>query len=614
MGSVAVFRTLTKKRNLLGIGLFILLVSRVAHLHYERNHLWNEILTKYDSDKASPRLESSDLVKFLQDSGVNVTQSQIKSWIGEVDDEKDGYDKAELMEVIDFFDDMGSWKGAKEGSLGSAMGEQHLPGLSAVGDVIFLCIVGAALGYFLMNSDAMDKRVAANSFVSAVKVAGMKKKWKTLENNIEDFHSERSELTQKLATLQAESEEALQRAAKLGDSKASAEVQAAKDALEETRKELERVSAGEKSSQEELASLRNDTEKHITEAHMSSTKLMAMRTMLKGVDAVGAANPFKGAGQGQYNDSGAKTGFAMRGRSGSGILKGETKVTTGFRMESFVFGFPTEDDIVFYEVDRSKDLLGLGADCAYRCRDIVTKEQFCVKIYDIKGSSQRRQIINDLRAKQSVGDHPHIVRYHAVVETEEQIFVLMELIPGKDLFSHIVESGGLTEKRAAYIFHQLCEALIFCHQHDIVHGDVKPENAMVINPDADEEGHADSRMHTKLIDFGFACFLDNTEDDKKAVGDVYSPKEALLGQPSSKAVDSFRLGCTLYVMLMATYPFQRHCRDLAEREAGSVLKYPKWATLSEESKDLITQLCRDRLGIEEAQKHPWVSRHHKPPA
>jgi serine/threonine protein kinase len=329
--------------------------------------------------------------------------------------------------------------------------------------------------------------------------------------------------------------------------------------------------------------------------------------MLRGVDAVGSANPFKGAGQGQYNSSGAKTGFAMKGRSGSAVLRGETQVSTGFRMESFVFGFPTADDIVFYEVDRKRDLLGEGADCAYKCRDIATKEQFAVKIYDTKGTAQKRQIVNDLKAKQSIGDHPQIVRYHAVVETEEQIFVLMELIPGKDLFSHIVESNGLTEKRAAYIFYQLCQALEFCHSHDIIHGDVKPENAMVIDCDSEEPS-------TKLIEFGFACFLDNEGDEKKAVGDVYSPKEALLGQPSSKAVDSFRLGCTLYVMLMATYPFQRHCRDHDDRAAGRVLKYPKWNTLSSESRDLIEQLCRDRISVVEAQSHPWVVNNYKAPA
>jgi len=297
-------------------------------------------------------------------------------------------------------------------------------------------------------------------------------------------------------------------------------------------------------------------------------------------------------------NDGARTGFAMRGRSGSMLTnKGKVSAASGFRMDSFIFGFPTEDDIVFYEVDKRKDLLGEGADCAYKCRDIVTKEQFAVKIYEMKGSEQKRQIINDLRAKQAIGDHPHIVRYHAVVETEEQIFVLMELIPGVDLFTHIVDRGGLDERRAAKIFVQLCEALQFCHDNDIVHGDVKPENAMVVNPN-------DEDPTVKLIDFGFSCFGDC--DDKKAVADVYAPREALEGQQSTKAVDSFRLGCTLYVMLMATYPFQKLCHDLAERAAGKVLKYPKWNTLSEEARDLIECLCRDRITIEEAANHRWT--------
>lgn len=589
---------LSKRRNLIGIVLFVLLVSRVTHLHYERNRLWNDILTKYDSDTSDKRLAAGDMVKFLKDSGVNVTKAQLQDWLGKVDDEQDGYDKGELLEVIDFFDDMDSWK--TKGRL-SNIAQRHMTEgtpLSAIGDVFFLFIVGGMLLYFLINSEAMEKRVAANSFVSAVKVAGMKKKWKTLESNIEGYNNEREELKQKIVKLEEESEQALT----LGERTVSkaAEGEATRKTLLETQQELARVNKMQTDVEKELTRLRNETEDHISEAHMSTTKLQAMRTMLRGVDAIGAASPFQGAGTGQYNSDGAKTGFAMRGRSRSGLLRNQASANSGFRMDSFIFGFPTEDDIVFYEVDKRKDLLGEGADCAYKCRDIATKEQFAVKIYEIKGSDQKRQIINDLHAKQSIGDHPHIVRYHAVVETEEQIFVLMELIPGMDLFSHIVAQGGLDEKRAAKIFQQLCKALLFCHEQDIVHGDVKPENAMVLNPDHEEPT-------AKLIDFGFSCFGDCS--DKRAVSDVYAPREALEGQQSSKAVDSFRLGCTLYVMLMATYPFQKHCRDLAERAAGTVLKYPKWNTLSEEARDLIECLCRDRITIEEAFNHRWTQKH-----
>jgi len=282
-------------------------------------------------------------------------------------------------------------------------------------------------------------------------------------------------------------------------------------------------------------------------------------------------------------------------------------------MQSFVFGYPTEDNnIELYEVDKSRDLLGEGADCAYKCRNIATQEKLALKIYDVNLGNHRRQILSDLNAHQATQGHQHIVKYKAVVETEQQIFVLMELINGEDMFTNIVSRNGFSEKRAAHCLIQLCDALTFLHLNDIIHGDIKPENVMLEKPESDAP-------YVKLIDFGFSCFLNREAEDHEGkltnhlqpVSDVYSPAEALGPNPDkvTKAVDMFRLGCCLYVMVMATYPFHQHCRDLDARKDGSVLKYPKWKTLSPGVQDLITKLVRDRITVDEVMQHPWILEH-----
>merc|ERR1719199_2271607 len=146
----------------------------------------------------------------------------------------------------------------------------------------------------------------------------MKKKWKTLESNIEGFDNEREQLKEKVARLQEESDKHAQAVI---EGRASGEEEATRLALMESQAALARVSKQQADVETELNRLRQDTEQHMSEAHMSTTKLQAMRTMLKGVDAVGSANPFRSAGTGQYNNDGAKTGFAMRGRTGSNIGK-----------------------------------------------------------------------------------------------------------------------------------------------------------------------------------------------------------------------------------------------------------------------------------------------------
>jgi len=332
-----------------------------------------------------------------------------------------------------------------------------------------------------------------------------------------------------------------------------------------------------------------------------------MNTCLKGINSLGAASPFQGAGLGRYSDSGAKSGFATK-KQGS---------RRGFRMESFVFGYPTEDNVEFYEVDRNKDLLGQGADCAYKCRNIATNEKHALKIYELKhGTRHRRSILSDLNAHQSTA-HPHIVKYKAVIETEEQIFVLMELILGKDLFGDIIDRQGLSEGRAAFIMKQLTEALMFLHDKDVIHGDLKPENVMLEQPETDTP-------FVKVIDFGFSCFLNKSDYDFEGKVldafspclDAYAPHEAFDPSPSAtKDSDMFRMGCCLYVMVMGTFPFNRDpislgghekFKDIARRKAGDVMKYAKWHTLSENVRDLITSLCRDRISCKQVLEHPFI--------
>merc|ERR1712032_307968 len=366
-------------------------------------------------------------------------------------------------------------------------------------------------------------------------------------------------------------------------------------------------------AEQELTELRSVTEKHMMDAHMSTAKLIAMHRVLKGISALGEHSPFKGAGAGRFVEDGAVSGFALcnsgiRRASTSQLGKSGPIVTTGFNMESFVFGYPTENDIVFYEVDRKRDFLGEGVDGAYRCRDIATGDKYALKIYEI-GTRQKRQILNDLRTKQAMPEHPNIVKYHNVIETEKQIYVLMELIVGVDLFGHIVDNSGLSEKRACHLFAQMCEAMQFCHDNDVIHGDMKPENVMVTNEKSDAPT-------AKLIDFGFSCFLKYDDKDLGSSGpvyDLYSPPEALTGgSKSTRGVDLFRLGCTLYVMVMATFPFDRNCMDIEARRNGEVAKYPKWETLSEELRDLITRLCRDRIDIKTVMESKWIKDHYNP--
>ncbi len=70
--------------------------------------------------------------------------------------------------------------------------------------------------------------------------------------------------------------------------------------------------------------------------------------------------------------------------------------------------------------------------------------------------------------------------------------ILMEYIHGRPLDKFIAENPTSTERRR--VAEELMEALIFLHDRQIVHGDLKPSNILI----------TDSGNHVRLIDFGFA--------------------------------------------------------------------------------------------------------------
>jgi serine/threonine protein kinase len=98
--------------------------------------------------------------------------------------------------------------------------------------------------------------------------------------------------------------------------------------------------------------------------------------------------------------------------------------------------------------------------------------------------------------------------------------ILMEYINGRPLDKFIAENPTSTERRR--VAEELMEALIFLHERQIVHGDLKPSNILI----------TDSGNHVRLIDFGFA---DNEAYIAKNIGSTPSistekqlPTDALL--------------------------------------------------------------------------------------
>ena len=66
-------------------------------------------------------------------------------------------------------------------------------------------------------------------------------------------------------------------------------------------------------------------------------------------------------------------------------------------------------------------------------------------------------------------DHPHIVDLKEVMASKDKIYMVMEFMPGGELFDKIVADGPLEEDVARRVFQQLLDALDYCHKRSIFH-------------------------------------------------------------------------------------------------------------------------------------------------
>lgn len=144
--------------------------------------------------------------------------------------------------------------------------------------------------------------------------------------------------------------------------------------------------------------------------------------------------------------------------------------------------------------------------------------------------------------------HPHIVRCYGIVEADEQIFILMDLIPGQTLQAALAESRPLVPRAALVYLAPLVAALHYAHSDGIIHRDLKPANVLI---------HDNGTLY--ITDFGIARILSDTSTLTMGMAlgtPLYMAPEQIMGQPVTAAADIYALGVVVYEMLAGQTPFR----------------------------------------------------------
>jgi calcium/calmodulin-dependent protein kinase I len=81
-------------------------------------------------------------------------------------------------------------------------------------------------------------------------------------------------------------------------------------------------------------------------------------------------------------------------------------------------------------------------------------------------------------------------------EEDKFFYVVLEFLPGGELFNRIVKKEFYNEKEARDVIRLVCEGIKYCHDRGIAHRDLKPENLLLTSEEDDAT--------VKIADFGFA--------------------------------------------------------------------------------------------------------------
>jgi len=170
---------------------------------------------------------------------------------------------------------------------------------------------------------------------------------------------------------------------------------------------------------------------------------------------------------------------------------------------------------------------------------------------------------------------------HEIYETKENLYLVMELATGGELFDTILQRGHLSEREASRIIREVTEAVDYLHSKMIVHRDLKPENLLLANSDIDSP--------VKLADFGLSRVLD--DEEAILITDCGTPNyvapEVLLGEGYGMEVDVWSIGVIAYILLCGYAPFDgRTIRELFDAIVVGAFRFDPihWADISTEAK------------------------------
>uniref|UniRef100_A0A8D2NED5 Serine/threonine-protein kinase DCLK2 n=1 Tax=Zonotrichia albicollis TaxID=44394 RepID=A0A8D2NED5_ZONAL len=242
------------------------------------------------------------------------------------------------------------------------------------------------------------------------------------------------------------------------------------------------------------------------------------------------------------------------------------------------------------------------------CVERSTGKEFALKIIDkAKCCGKEHLIENEVSILRRV-KHPNIIMLVEEMDTPSELYLVMELVKGGDLFDAITSSTKYTERDGSAMVYNLASALKYLHGLNIVHRDIKPENLLVCE-------YSDGTKSLKLGDFGLATVVEGPLYTVCGTPTYVAP-EIIAETGYGLKVDIWAAGVITYILLCGFPPFRSENNlqeDLFDQILVGKLEFPSpyWDNITDSAKELISLMlhvnAEARYTAAQILSHPWVS-------
>lgn len=204
-----------------------------------------------------------------------------------------------------------------------------------------------------------------------------------------------------------------------------------------------------------------------------------------------------------------------------------------------------------------------------------------------ESATQEPLILSELS---SGAGHPNLVKCHAIGQTDTGYRFVLDYCEGGTLREAMGDRLSFLEAKSLIV--DILQGLAYIHGHNIVHGDLKPENVLLTYGLVSSHsvlGRQEAaplrvvsstrlagvgRFTAKIGDFGCAQFTQFPNRSRREIGSpTYAAPERFNGQ-SSYASDLYSVGVMLYELLLGDRPFSGSPEALRQAHQAQPVPLP----------------------------------------